>query len=140
LETWLDSSASQLANSGIWIFGKPGSGKSVVSEFLVDHLQKSHHLGPSSEAVCEGDTQKDASCRTTDPRIKFSVLYFFCRGKDEIEPSDIFRTMVNQLLRQHPESQKLHSIALQFKKESDDPSASSLLELLLKLIKELKGA
>jgi len=139
LETWLDSSASQEANAGVWIFGKPGSGKSVLSEFLVDHLQQSHHLGPWKGAVCEGNTQNDDPCPIIDPRVRSSVLYFFCQGKEEVEPSGIFRTMINQLLQQHPESQKLQIFALQFQKDHDDPSVSELLDFLLILINELKG-
>jgi hypothetical protein len=67
------------------------------------------------------------------------VLYFFCQGKEEVEPSGIFRTMINQLLQQHPESKKLHLIGLQFQKDYDDPSVSDLVDLLLKLVDELKG-
>jgi Cdc6-like AAA superfamily ATPase len=140
LKTWLDSSASQEANTGVWIFGKPGSGKSILSEFLVEHLLQSRHLGPWSGAVCEGNTQNNEPCPIIDPGVRISVLYFFCQGKEEIELSSIFRTMINQLLQQHPESQKLHLIALQFQKDHDDASVSELLDFLLKLIDELKGA
>jgi Cdc6-like AAA superfamily ATPase len=136
---WLDSSASQEVNTGVWIFGKPGSGKSVLSEFLVDHLQQSHHLGHWKGAVCDGNTQNDDPFPIIHPLVQISVLYFFCQGKEEVEPSGIFRTMINQLLQQHPESRKLQLIALKFQNDHDDPSASELLDFLLKLINELKG-
>jgi len=103
----------------------------------VDHLLQTYRLESSKEVVCKESMQSDG-CAETDFHVDYSVLYFFCRGKIQTEPSEIFRTMVDQLLRQHPEIQKLQGIALQTQNEHADASTSQMAELLSQLINELK--
>ncbi len=76
---WLEDNSKQL----LWISGKPGSGKSVLSAVLTQELVGHGH-----------DDHNQVS----------SIAYFFCKGTDERLRTDsaILRNLLSQVLYQNP--------------------------------------
>ncbi|KAK3395214.1 hypothetical protein B0H63DRAFT_427281 [Podospora didyma] len=72
-------------NSFLWVIGKPGAGKSVLSSTVIQHLEESHK---------------------TDPYT--AVVYFYIRGvvKDTCNINNLTRSLVTQLFGCRPDTPK----------------------------------
>ena len=79
---WSGTIASQ--GSFLWLYAKPGAGKTVLSSFLINHLQ--HKPSPSVEAT---------------------VFYFFCNDNDgdRKTPVAVVKSLLYQLLLNTTENQ-----------------------------------
>ncbi|KAK0110163.1 hypothetical protein ONS95_002814 [Cadophora gregata] len=78
LKSWMGSTAE---NQFVWLSGKPGAGKSVMSSSIVSKLLESQSV---------------------------DTLYYFCSSKDD-SCNLILRSLAMQLLRQHPDLASLIS-------------------------------
>ncbi|KAG8532186.1 uncharacterized protein KY384_003827 [Bacidia gigantensis] len=95
----------------LWMTGIPGSGKSYLCSFLIEHLH----------------TRKDQSC-----------LYYFCAhyASAEATCSKILRTIFIQLLRQNPDAAIL--VHERFLQSNSGRSISALEKMLVEIISSVK--
>jgi hypothetical protein len=77
--SWASSTQSNI----LWVYGIPGSGKSVLASYIIDNLRFKN-----------GETDS-----------KVPVVYFFCSGRNENQRTSIhiLRSLVSQLQVQHPD-------------------------------------
>jgi len=77
--SWMESK-----NSGLWLFGIPGAGKTIISATIIEHIIPDT-IQPSSDSA---------------------LVYFFCDYKSVLKqsPQNIMASLVRQLARQHQTS------------------------------------
>lgn len=78
-QSWMNT-----RNSGLWLFGIPGAGKTIISATIIEHTIRVTSL-PSSDSA---------------------IVYFFCDYKSELtqSPQNILASLVRQIARQHQTS------------------------------------
>ena len=117
----------------IWICGKAGSGKSVLSAFLYDETRRivdgresrsqpfDHCSGTSGSPACDADDQS-----------ALAALYFPLQESQP--PILIVKSLIHQLLKARPADPNLRNITTEFKDLNRQLSFSKSIELLISLL------
>jgi hypothetical protein len=107
IRSWLEASETEPL---IWLTGIPGSGKSVLASFIIQHLQ----------------SRKDST-----------VLYFFCAvNSAQIGCADVLRTMAFQALQQNPDMASLvHEAYLTKVSARSAPKMTAMLKHIFSAVK-----
>ncbi|KAI9786679.1 MAG: hypothetical protein M1839_006230 [Geoglossum umbratile] len=120
----------------LWIHGKPGSGKSVLSAFLHDRVKAvvaEHNKRAIGDARCSG-AGDSPSCAPALAADFWTALYFPFHGGAKFGQAVV--TLVHQLLQQHPENKALHKVTDGFQSGST-LTPDDAVNLLLALVKNL---
>lgn len=96
----------------LWIHGKPGSGKSVLSSYVCKLLQP-EDAGLSQDCRHCQKPLNDKDCDLRVNKNSPTVAYFMCGVDTAVESSSVvLGTLLHQVLLQHDMNSRLHSIAL----------------------------
>lgn len=137
LDVFQQWSSGLNTNNVMWIYGKPGSGKSVLAAYLIKLLREelSEPKSPQAPRNCDLPTSLPA-CQML--REKPNVLYFFCGVESSREyPENFLGTLVNQLLSHHAENLKLQAAAIHLAsspESSEGAEATKLTKFLIDCI------
>jgi Cdc6-like AAA superfamily ATPase len=116
----------------LWIYGKPGSGKSVLSAFLYDQITAivaKQHKDAIRNAPCPG-FEGSEDCTPILQAKLWTALYFPFHGNATLMQAAV--TLVHRILLQHPANEALHDVASKFQ---DKPRTETVaMELLTGLI------
>lgn len=116
---WSNDTAIKLP---LWIYAKPGAGKTILSSFLIDHYQRSNASGEPGK-----------------------VFYFFCKDADTDKntPIAVVRSLLYQLYRAETSNQNYRAAriadALDKSGQSKATDYLTLWELFLINIQEIPG-
>lgn len=120
----------------LWVQGKPGSGKSVLSAFLNDQVNAivvQHNKRAIGDIPCSGEGDSEP-CAPSSMADLWTALYFpFHNGAKFVQA---VVTMVHRLLQQHPENKILHKVTDEF--QSRELTPETAMNLLLALVTKLK--
>ena len=120
----------------LWVQGKAGSGKSVLSAFLNDQVNAivaEHNKQAIGNVRCsgEGDSEPCAPALRAD---LWTALYFPFHNGAKFAQAIV--TMVHRLLQRHPENKALHQVTDEFQSRALTPETA--MNLLLALVTKLK--
>lgn len=139
---WLDPDTAKPITGAIqdgrclWVQGKPGSGKSVLSAFLSDQINDivaEHNKQAIGDVRCSGEGGSEP-CAPALKADLWTALYFpFYNGAKFVQA---VVTIIHRLLLQHPENKALHEVTDDFQGKSLTPETA--MNLLLALVTKLK--
>ena len=120
----------------LWVQGKAGSGKSVLSAFLNDHVNAlvvEHNKRAIGEVRCSGEGDSEPCAPALRADLLTTVYFPFCNGAKFVQA---IVTMVHRILQQHPENRVLHKVADDFQNGTLTPETA--MDLFLALVAKLK--
>ncbi|KAI0968046.1 ankyrin repeat-containing domain protein [Xylaria arbuscula] len=105
-KTWKTSPSSVL-----WLHGKPGSGKSILSSSVVKHLEEEH---------------------AGDPRFAVAYFFFSFSDKDKQEVDVMLSSLIKQLYVSRPDTpQSVKKLDIMYKRKGSRPGTMDLEDALL---------
>ncbi|KAF8454287.1 hypothetical protein BDZ91DRAFT_842142, partial [Kalaharituber pfeilii] len=121
IKRWLD--ASNITDTELWLFGKPGAGKTVLTSVIVEELEKVR-----------------ASASPDAGNILVAVAYFYCRYRTENKDNfnAVGRGILSHLIKNNEEIMPLVWEKLACSGEMTLKSSKLLVELLEVAIKDSK--
>lgn len=116
----------------LWIYGKPGSGKSVLSAYLYDQITAivaKQNSDATRNVSCPG-YEGSVDCAPVLQTKLWTALYFPFHGNATLVQA--MATLIHRILLQHPANEALHDVASKFQ---DKPiTEAAAMELLTALI------
>ncbi|PGH14460.1 hypothetical protein AJ80_05905 [Polytolypa hystricis UAMH7299] len=114
VKMWLNPQPSDPKT--VWISGKAGSGKSIITTYLYDHISAivdQENWSPTDPSRCSG-MPDSISCKHYSMLDNQAVLYFPFKRDRTI--ASAIRTLIDQILRFQPLNSNLQEIVLEFKR------------------------